>query len=123
MLLSQFYVLYAYCPKKQFRKYVNSSISWTIPLLSSPFFRKHEKAEFQFSFGALNLNEDQRSIILQAKRFPRQLQIPRYADLSQNFDWKMMVIISLKMRNPAFEIFIELGLLAVLKMTMQHLKR
>ena len=31
---------YAYCPKKQFQKYGNSFISWTIPLLSCPFFGK-----------------------------------------------------------------------------------
>ena len=45
----------------------------------------------------------------QTKNFPRRLLILRYVEFSQNVDWKMMVIISLKMRNPGFEIFIESG--------------
>ena len=95
--------------KKQFQKYGNSFISGTIPSLSSPFLEKCEKAEFQICFGERNLNEEQRSIILQAKNFPRQSQIHRYVEFSQNVDWKMMAIISLKMRNPGFEIFFESG--------------
>ena len=29
----------------------------------------------------------------------------RYDEFSQNFDWEIMAIISLKLRNPGFEIF------------------
>ena len=36
------------------------------------------------------------------KNFLRQLLIHRYFEFSSNVDWKMMVIISLKMRNPGF---------------------
>ena len=32
-----------YCLKKQFQKYGNSFISWTIASLSSPFFGKYDK--------------------------------------------------------------------------------
>ena len=49
------------------------------------------------------------SIILQTKKFPRQLLIHRYLEFSQNVDWNMMAIISLKRRNPGFELFIESG--------------
>ena len=55
------------------------------------------------------MNEEQRSITLQTKNFPRQLLIHRYVEFSQNVDLNMMSIISLKMRNPGFEIFIESG--------------
>ena len=49
------------------------------------------------------------SLILQTKNFPRRLLIHRYGEFSQNVDWKMMAIISRKMRNPGFEIFTESG--------------
>ena len=49
------------------------------------------------------------SIILQTKNFTRRLLIHRYVEFSQNVDWKMMVIISVKMRNSGFEIFFESG--------------
>ena len=49
------------------------------------------------------------SIILQTKNSPNRLLINRYVEFSQNVDWKMMAIISVKMRNPGFEIFIEYG--------------
>ena len=55
------------------------------------------------------MNEEPGSIILQTKNFPRGLLIHRYVEFSQSDDWKMMAIISLKMRNPGFEIFIESG--------------
>ena len=55
------------------------------------------------------MNEEQGSIIFQTKIFPRRLLIHRYVEFSQNDDWKMMVIISLKTRNPEFEIFFESG--------------
>ena len=97
------------------------------PRFQAQFFESVKKAEFQLSFGALNLNEEQKSIILQAKNFPRRLQIHRYAEFSHNVDWNMMAIISLKMRNPEFEIFIDSGFSDVNHwltcMTMQHLKR
>ena len=57
------------------------------------------------------MNEEQRSVILQTKNFPRKLLIYHYVKFSQNVDWNMMSIISLKMRNPGFEVFIESGLL------------
>ena len=40
---------------------------------------------------------------------PRRLLIHRYVEFSQNVDSKMMAIISLKLRSPEFEIFIESG--------------
>ena len=46
---------------------------------------------------------------MQAKNLPRQLLIHRYVEFSQNVDWNMTSIISLKMKNPGFEIFIESG--------------
>ena len=49
------------------------------------------------------------SIILQTKKFPIRLLIHRYVEFSQNVDLKMMPIISLKMRNHGFKIFIEAG--------------
>ena len=54
------------------------------------------------------MNEEQKSIILQTKNFPRRLLIHRYVEFSQNV-WKVMAIISLKMRSPGFEIFFESG--------------
>ena len=47
--------------------------------------------------------------MLQTKNFPTRLLMHRYVEFSQNVNWKMMAIISLKMRNPGFEIFIESG--------------
>ena len=47
------------------------------------------------------------SVTLQTKNFPRKLLIHRYVEFSQNVDWRMIMIISFKMRNPGFEIFIE----------------
>ena len=44
---------------------------------------------------------------LQTKNFPRQLLVHRYVEFSQNVDWNTMAIISLKVRNPGFEIFVE----------------
>ena len=41
--------------------------------------------------------------------FPRGLQIYRYVEFSQNVGWKMLAMISLKMRNLEFEIFFESG--------------
>ena len=55
------------------------------------------------------MNEEHWANILQTKHFPRRLLILRNVEISQNVDWKMMAIISLKMRNPGFEIFIESG--------------
>ena len=55
------------------------------------------------------MNEEQKSIILHTKNFPRRLLIHRYVEFSQNVDWKVMAIISLKMRNPGLEIFFESG--------------
>ena len=46
---------------------------------------------------------------MQTKNFPRRFLIYRYVEFSQNVDWKMMAIISLKRRNFGFEIFIESG--------------
>ena len=81
------------------------------PFLRFPvhFVESAKKAEFQTSFGASTLNEEQRSITLQTKNFPTRLLIHRYVEFSQNVDWKMMAIISLKLRNPGFKIFIESG--------------
>ena len=47
--------------------------------------------------------------MLQIRIFPRQLQIHCYGEFSQNVEWKMMVIISLKLRKPGFKIFFESG--------------
>ena len=49
------------------------------------------------------------SIILQTKSFPRRLLSHRFVEFSQNVDWKMMVIISLKVRNLGFKIFFQSG--------------
>ena len=43
------------------------------------------------------------------KNSPDDNRIHRYVEFSQNVDWKMMAIVSLKMRNPGFEIFFESG--------------
>ena len=75
------------------------------------FLESVTKPEFKLCFGACNLNEELRSLILQTKNFPRRLLMHRYVEFSQNVNWKMMVIISLKMRNSGFEIFIESGFL------------
>ena len=50
------------------------------------------------------MNEEQRLIMLRTKIFPRRLQIHRYVEFSLKVDWKMMVIVSLKLRNLEFEI-------------------
>ena len=55
------------------------------------------------------MNEEQKSIILQTKNFRRQMLIQRYVEFSQDVDWNMLSIISLKMRNPGFEIFFQSG--------------
>ena len=55
------------------------------------------------------MNEEQKSIILQTKNFPRRLLIHCYVEFSQNVDWKVIAMISLKMRNPGFEIFFRSG--------------
>ena len=57
------------------------------------------------------MNEEPRSIILQTKQFPQttRLLIHRYVEFSQNVGWKVMVIISLKIRNLGFESFPESG--------------
>ena len=80
------------------------SIFWKVNFLESL-----KKSEFQINSDAWSLNEEQWSIILQTKNFPRRLLIHRYVEFSQNVDWKMIVIISLKMRNPGFENFFESG--------------
>ena len=59
-----------------------------------------EKDEFQVCSRARNLNEEQRSIILQTKHFPTRLQIHCYVEFLPNVDWKIMAITALKMRNP-----------------------
>ena len=46
---------------------------------------------------------------MQTRNLPRRLLIHRYVEFSQNVDWKMIVITSLKMRNPEFEIFFQSG--------------
>ena len=43
------------------------------------------------------------------KKIPRRLLIHRNVEISQNVDWTMMAIMSLKIRNPGFEISIESG--------------
>ena len=80
-----------------------------LPHFPVHFLESLKKSEFQLCFGTWNLNEEQRSIILQTKNFPRRPLIHRYVEFSQNVDWKMMAIFSLKMRNSGFEIFIESG--------------
>ena len=55
------------------------------------------------------MNEEQKSIILQTKNFPRRLLIHRYVEFSQIVYWKVMAVVSLKMRNPGLEIFFESG--------------
>ena len=55
------------------------------------------------------MNEEQKSIILQTKNFPRRLPINRYVEFSQNVDWKEIAIILLKMRHLGLEIFFESG--------------
>ena len=54
------------------------------------------------------MNEEQRSIILQTKNCPGQLLIHRNFEISQNVDEKMMAVIPVKMRNPGFEISLNL---------------
>ena len=61
-------------------------------------------ADFQICFGARNLNEERRSIILQRKHFPTRLQIHSCVEFSQNVDQRMLAIISLKVRNPGIEV-------------------
>ena len=46
---------------------------------------------------------------MQTKYFARQLLIHHNVDISQNVNWRVMVIISLKMRNPECESFFESG--------------
>ena len=46
---------------------------------------------------------------MQAKNFPSRFLIHRYVEFLQNVDWKMMVFLSLKMRNLGFEVFFESG--------------
>ena len=55
------------------------------------------------------MNEELKLIILQTKNFSGRLLIHRYVEFSQNVDWIVMAIISLKMRNPGFEFFFESG--------------
>ena len=86
--------------KKTFK---NMEVHSFLGLLSRSRFdllKDVKKAEFKICFGERNLNEEQRSTILQTNKFPRQTQIHRYAEFSQNIDWIMMLIIYLKMRNP-----------------------
>ena len=56
---------YAYCPKQQFQKYRNSSISQTVPSLPVDVLEDVEKTAFQICFEARNLNEKHRSLIFQ----------------------------------------------------------
>ena len=73
------------------------------------------KTEFQICVVARNLNEEQRSNILQGKNFPTRLQIHGFATLSflkmlakkWRLGWKMVAMTSLKMRNLGFESFFE----------------
>ena len=51
------------------------------------------------------------SIILRTKNSPKRLHIHSYVEFSRSVDWKMMAIISLKMKNLGFEIFLESGFL------------
>ena len=71
-----------------------------------------QKDEFQICCGERNLNEKQRSVILERKTFPIQTQINRYVEVLQNAKWKMTAIISLKVRNLGFKIFFESGFIA-----------
>ena len=93
--------------KKSFKNMEIYSFLGPFPPFSVQFMESMKKFEFQICFGACNLNEKQRPIILQTKSLPRRLLIHRYVEFSQSVDWKMMAIISLKMRNPGLEIFIE----------------
>ena len=60
------------------------------------------------------MNEEQKPMILQTKKVPKRLLTHRNVMISQNVDWEIMAIISLKMRNPGFKIFIESGLRIVI---------
>ena len=73
------------------------------------FLESVTKPEFKLCFGAWNLNEEFRSLILQTKIFSRRLLMHRYVEFSQNVIWKMIEIILLKMGNLGFKIFIESG--------------
>ena len=55
------------------------------------------------------MNEEFKSLILQAKNVPSRLLMHRYVEFSLNVNWQMMVIISFKMRNPGLKIFIKSG--------------
>ena len=79
----------------------------SFPRFPVHFLESVTKPEFKLCFGARNLNEEFRSLILQTKNFPRRLPLHRYVEFSQNVNWKMMVIISLKMGNLGFKIVIE----------------
>ena len=46
-------------------------------------------------------------LILQTNNLPRRLQIHRYVEFSQNVGWKLVAMISLKMRKLGFEMFFE----------------
>ena len=76
------------------------------PHFSVDVLEDMKKAEFLICFGARNLNEKQRSIISIQKNFPNEFKSVAMLS-SQNVDWKMMAIISVKMRHPGFEIFFE----------------
>ena len=68
-----------------------------------------KRSEFQVCFVERNVNEEQGQSFCKQKISPRRLQIHRYIEFSHNVGWKMMAMISLKMRNLGFEIFFESG--------------
>ena len=77
-----------YLKKNCFKNIEIDSFLRPFPRFPVNFLESVKKSEFQISFGASNLNEEQRSIILQTKYFPRRLLIHRYVEFSQNVGWK-----------------------------------
>ena len=96
--------------------YGESFISRTTCSFSSRYFGICGKAEFLICLAARMRNRDQSFL---NKDLSRRLQIYDYIDFSQNVDWKMVSIISPKMRDLGFEIFFENAFSDLLRMTMQ----
>ena len=98
---------YAYCPKKQLKKYRKSLISRTIPSLFSPFFGKCAKRLILNLLWSMKFESGTEINHFANKNFPKQLLIHRYVEFSKNVDWNMMSIISLKMNKSRIRNFIE----------------
>ena len=108
MLLSHFKV--CLLSEKQFQKNIEiHSFLGLFRRFPVDGLEDEKKTEFQICFVARNLNEEHRSIILQTKISPDDFKSIATLSLHKMFGWKMVAMISLKMRNLGFEIFFESG--------------